>query len=71
VQAEVEWNDYGTRDFRIIGLHSNVILRPGVNPNKEVYIPDDILDTGALLYLMNTQKIERAEGKVHNFRILL
>jgi hypothetical protein len=71
IESEINWRDYTANSFRIIALFNNLELKKYVNPNQEVYIPDDVATSGLLLYIMNSQPIYRAEGKVHNFKIIL
>lgn len=71
VEASIDWTDYLASGYRIFGLYTGLTLRPGINVNKEVYLPDEVQDPGLLLSVSYSQEIKRIEGKTHNFRIII
>ena len=61
-----------TNSFRIIGFHSDVRLRKSlVNPNKLVFPPSEIEDSGILHWVMFSSPIYKKDNKLPSIELLL
>ncbi len=70
LSSKILYADYNATSFRTIGFYTNVKFNPNVNPNKLVYLPEEI-KTSALHWVSFNTPIVRAESKEHIIQFLM
>lgn len=70
ISGEILGEEYEADNWRASALYTKLFFAPGVDPNLDIYTPNQV-SAGLLHHLTYNTPVERQDGKIHKFEYLI